>query len=224
MKRTPLGERRLPGYTRGEEIFNMVSHIVGGALGITATTLCVIVAALHHNVMGVISGAIFGATMILLYTMSSIYHGLSPRLTAKKVFQIIDHCTVYILIAGSYTPFTLVSLRAQNAALGWTIFALVWGVAIVGIVFTAIDLRTFRIPSIICYLAMGWLIVFAIKPVIRAIGTGGTILLVAGGLAYTVGAILYINGRRRQYTHSIFHLFVLAGSILHFLCVLFCVM
>lgn len=224
MKRTPLAERALPGYTRGEEIFNMVSHIVGGALGVTATALCVVIAAIHHNVMGVISGAVYGATMILLYTMSSIYHGLSPRLTAKKVFQIIDHCTVYILIAGSYTPFALVSLRQQNVALGWTIFGLIWGIAIVGIVFTAIDLKTFRVPSMVCYLAMGWLILFAMRPTVRAIGTGGLILLVAGGLCYTAGAVLYINGKRRRYVHSIFHLFVLAGSILHFLCVLFYVM
>ena len=224
MKRTPLAQRQLPGYTRGEEIFNMVSHIVGGALGIAATALCVIVAAIHHNVMGVISGAIYGATMILLYTMSSIYHGLSPRLTAKKVFQVIDHCTVYILIAGSYTPFALVSLRAQSVALGWTIFGLIWGIAIVGIVFTAIDLKAFRIPSMVCYLTMGWLIVFAMRPTIRAVGLGGLILLVAGGLAYTAGAILYLNGKRRRYVHSIFHLFVLAGSILHFLCILFYVM
>ena len=224
MKRTPLAERTLPGYTRGEEIFNMVSHIVGGALGITATALCVIVAAIHGNVMGVISGAIFGATMILLYTMSSIYHGLSPHLMAKKVFQVIDHCTVYILIAGSYTPFALVSLRNQNTALGWTIFGLIWGVAIVGIVFTAIDLKTFRIPSMVCYLTMGWLVLFAVKPIVRAIGLGGCILLVAGGLAYTAGAVLYLNGKRRRYIHSLFHLFVLAGSLLHFLCILFYVM
>ncbi len=224
MKRTPLAQRTLPDYTRGEEIFNMVSHIVGGALGITATALCVIMAAIHRNVFGVVSGAVFGATMILLYTMSSIYHGLSPRLTAKKVFQIIDHCTVYILIAGSYTPFALVSLRQQSPALGWTIFGLIWGIAAVGITFTAIDLKTFRVPSMVCYLAMGWLILFAMRPTVRAIGVGGLIFLVAGGLCYTAGAVLYMNGKRRRYIHSIFHLFVLAGSILHFLCVLFYVM
>ena len=224
MKRTPLSERSLPGYTRGEEIFNMVSHIVGGALGIAATALCVIVAAIHRNVMGVVSGAIFGATMILLYTMSSIYHGLSPNRAAKKVFQVIDHCTIYILIAGTYTPFALVSLRAQNPALGWTIFGLIWGIAAIGIVFTAIDLKTFRIPSMVCYLAMGWLIVFAARPTIRAIGLGGCLLLLAGGVAYTIGAVLYLNGKKRRYTHSIFHLFVLAGSILHFLSILFYVM
>ncbi|MBO4297667.1 MAG: hemolysin III family protein [Clostridia bacterium] len=224
MKRTPLAERELPGYTRGEEIFNMVSHIVGGALGIAATALCVVMAAIHRNVMGVVSGAVYGATLILLYTMSSIYHGLSPRLTAKKVFQVIDHCTVYLLIAGSYTPFALVSLRAQNTALGWTIFGLVWGIAAVGIVFTAIDLKSFRIPSMVCYLVMGWLILIAALPIVRAVGLGGSILLVTGGLCYTAGAVLYLNGRRRRYVHSVFHLFVLAGSILHFLCILFYVM
>ena len=126
MKRTKLSERILPTYTKGEEIFNMVSHIVGGVIGIVAIVLCSVVAALHHNPYGVVSGVIFGCTLLILYTMSSIYHGLKPNLKAKKVFQVIDHCSIFLLIAGSYTPFTLCTLRQYNTALGWSMFGIVW--------------------------------------------------------------------------------------------------
>ena len=119
MKRTKLAERKLPRYTRGEEITNMVTHIVGGTMGIAVLTLCVIRAAIHHNPMGVVTSAIYGATMILLYTMSSIYHGLLPS-TGKKVMQVIDHCTIYVLIAGTYTPIVLASIAPKYPALGWT--------------------------------------------------------------------------------------------------------
>ena len=122
MNRIKLADRILPTYTKGEEISNMVSHIMGGVLGIVAIVLCSVFAGIHHNAYGVISGVIFGISMIILYTMSSIYHGLKPNTTAKKVFQILDHCTISILIAGSYTPFALCTLREYNTALGWTIF------------------------------------------------------------------------------------------------------
>lgn len=224
MKRVPLADRTLPDYSRGEEIFNMVSHIAGGALGITATVLCVVMAAVHGNPMGVVSGSIFGATMIMLYTMSSIYHGLKPGHTAKKVFQVIDHCTIFLLIAGTYTPIALCSLRAYNTALGWTIFGVIWAAAALGIVFNAIDLRRYRVFSMICYLAMGWCVLFAIRPTVQALGLGGCLLLLAGGIAYTAGAILYMNGKKKRYIHSIFHLFVILGSLFHFLCILFYVM
>lgn len=125
MARTKLKDRELPDYTKGEEIFNMVSHIVGGALGVVAIVLCVIMAAIHRNVWGIVGGAVYGATMVILYTMSSIYHGLSPKLTAKKVFQVIDHCAIFLLIAGTYTPIALTSLREYSAPLGWTIFGIV---------------------------------------------------------------------------------------------------
>ena len=127
MHRVKLADRVLPTYTKGEEIFNMVSHIVGGALGIAALALCVIFSALHHNVYGIVSTSIYGVSLILLYTMSSIYHGLNPNRTAKKVFQIIDHCSIFILIAGTYTPFALCTLREYDTATGWTLFGIVWG-------------------------------------------------------------------------------------------------
>ncbi len=223
MSRTKIKDRILPKYTKGEEIFNMVSHIVGGAIGITATVLCVVFAAVHRNVYGVVSGAIFGATMIVLYTMSSIYHGLRPN-TAKKVFQIIDHCSIYLLIAGTYTPFALCTLRESKTWLGWTVFGVIWGLAALGITLNAIDLKSFRVISMILYLGMGWCIVFTAKTVFEGLGTAGFVLLVAGGIAYTVGAIFYGLGRKYKYIHSVFHLFVVAGSILHFLSILLYVM
>ena len=224
MSRTKLRDRIMPDYTRGEEIANTVTHIVGGAMGITATVLCVILAALHRNPWAVVSGAVFGATMILLYTMSSIYHGLRPHLFAKRVFQVLDHCTIYLLIAGTYTPFTLCILRPASPALGWTVFGLIWGLAALGVTLTAIDLHRFRHFAMICYLGMGWLCLFTIKPLVLGLGAGGTVLLASGGVAYTLGAVLYLLGHKRRYLHSVFHAFVLLGSLLHFFCILFYVM
>lgn len=224
MRRTKLADRILPLYTKGEEIFNMVSHIVGGAFGIVATVLCVIFAAVHHNSYGVVSGAIYGTTMILLYTMSSIYHGLKPNGTAKKVFQVIDHCTIFLLIAGSYTPFALCTFREYNTALGWTIFGIIWAAAILGIVLNAIDLKKYKKFSMICYLAMGWCVIIKAPLLPKLLGMTGFILLLLGGIAYTIGAVLYGLGKKHKYMHSIFHLFIVLGSILQFFCILLYVM
>lgn len=224
MKRTKLRDRILPKYTKGEEIFNMTSHIVGGALGIVALVLCVVFAAVHGNGYGVVSGAIYGVTMIILYTMSSIYHGLNPKRKAKKVFQVLDHCSIYLLIAGSYTPFALCTLREYNTALGWTIFGVIWFVAILGIILNSIDIKKFRVFSMICYLVMGWCIVFRINLLPELLGTAGFVLLLLGGLSYTIGAILYGLGKKHKYMHSIFHLFILLGSLLQFFTILLYVM
>ena len=221
MQRTKLSERELPSYTKGEEIFNMVSHIVGGAFGLAALVLCIILSVLHKNVYGVAASAIYGATMIILYTMSSIYHGLSPNLTAKKVFQVIDHCSIFLLIAGTYTPLALCAFREYSAPLGWTIFGVIWGSAVLGIVLNAIDLEKFKKFSMICYLAMGWCVVFAAKATYLTLGFGGTAYLIAGGVLYTIGAALYAKAKHHRYMHSVFHLFVVFGSVLHFLCILF---
>ena len=224
MKRTKLRDRILPKYTKGEEIFNMTSHIVGGALGIVALVLCVVFAAVHGNGYGVVSGAIYGITMVILYTMSSIYHGLNPKRKAKKVFQVLDHCSIYLLIAGSYTPFALCTLREYSTALGWTIFGVIWFVAILGIILNSIDLKKFRVFSMICYLVMGWCIVFKINLLPELLGTAGFVLLLLGGLAYTIGAILYGLGKKHKYMHSVFHLFILLGSLLQFFTILLYVM
>ena len=134
MVRTKLADRVLPVYTKGEEIFNMASHIVGAGLGLVAMVLCIIFAAIHSNTYGIISSVVYGITIIILYTMSSIYHGLKPERKAKKVFQVLDHCSIFLLIAGSYTPFCLVTFREHNLVLGWTIFGIIWAMAILGIV------------------------------------------------------------------------------------------
>ena len=218
MTRTKLKDRILPDYTKGEEIFNMTSHIVGGSFGIVALVLCIVFAAIHHNGYGVVSSSIYGVMMIILYTMSSIYHGLKPERKAKKVFQVLDHCSIFLLIAGSYTPFCLVTFREYNAVLGWTIFGIIW--AILGITLNAVDIKKYKVFSMICYLGMGWCIIFTAKLLPKLLGIPGLVLLVSGGIAYTVGAILYGLGRKKRYMHSIFHLFILLGSILQFFCIL----
>lgn len=224
MKRTKLKDRILPKYSKVEEIFNMTSHIVGGALGIVALVLCVVFAAIHHNGYGVVSGAIYGVTMILLYTMSSIYHGLKPERFSKKVFQVLDHCSIFLLIAGSYTPFCLCTFREYNTALGWTIFGIIWAIAILGIVLNSIDIKKYKVFSMICYLGMGWCIIFTANLFPKLLGVGGTVFLVAGGIIYSLGAILYGLGKKHKWMHSIFHLFILLGSLLQFFCILLYVM
>lgn len=220
MQRTNLASRTLPDYTRAEERFNMISHIVGGGMGIAATVLCVIVAALEGNVYGVVSGAIFGGSMVALYTISSVYHGLHSG-TGKKVMQILDHCTIYFLIAGTYTPFCLCTIRQHNPALGWGTFGLIWGLAVVGIVLNAIDLKRFQKVSMVLYLGMGWCIILTGKLIVSLLGGAGFALLVGGGVAYTVGAVFYGLGHKKRYIHSVFHIFCLVGSGLHILCILF---
>ena len=224
MERIKLKDRTLPTYTKGEEIFNMTSHIVGAVLGVVATVLCVVFAAIRGNVYGVVSGAIYGVTMIILYTMSSIYHGLNPKRYSKRVFQVLDHCSIFLLIAGSYTPFALCTLREDNPIIGWTIFGIIWGVAILGIVLNSIDIKKFKVFSMICYLIMGWCIIVKINLLPELLGMTGFILLLSGGIAYTIGAVLYGVGKKHKYAHSIFHLFILLGSLLQFLCILLYVM
>ena len=224
MKREKLKDRALPSYTKAEEIMNMVSHIVGGALAIAALVLCVVMAAVNGNVWGVVSGAIYGGAMIVLYCMSSIYHGLRPS-TPKKVMRIIDHCSIYLLIAGTYTPLTIGgAFRVNSPGVAWTLFGIVWGFAALGITLNSIDMKKFQVFSMICYIGMGWCVVFAIRPLLDAIPWPAFWLLIAGGLAYTVGSVLYGVGKRVRYMHSVFHLFVLAGSILQFFCILSYVM
>lgn len=221
MKRTKLAYRKLPDYTKGEEIFNMVSHIAGGALGIVALVVCVTKAAITSNVWGVVGSAIYGASLIMLYTMSSVYHGVRHE-GAKKVLQILDHCTIYFLIAGTYTPILLCAVRRVDPVAAWGLFALVWGCAALATVFTAIDLKKYSVFSMICYIGMGWCIVFAVDPMLKSAELTGIIwLLLTGGISYTVGAILYGIGKKHRYMHSVFHLFVVLGSLLHFFFILF---
>lgn len=220
LERTKLCDRKLPSYTRGEELFNMISHIVGGGLGVIALTLCVIVSALHHNPWAVVGSAIYGASLITLYSMSSIYHGLKHEL-AKKVMQVLDHCTIYFLIAGTYTPILLCSIRSHSPVTAWILFGVVWGLTALATTLTAIDLKKYSAFSMVCYIGMGWCIVFAGKIALAAIPFSGLMYLLAGGISYTIGAVLYGVGRKHKFMHSIFHLFVVLGSLLQFICILF---
>ncbi len=220
MKRTKLKDRLLPDYTNGEEIFNMVTHIVGGGLGVIYLVLCVIFSALHRNVWGVVSSAIYGASVISLFTMSSVYHGVKAGM-GKKVLQVLDHCTIYFMIAGTYTPIMLSLLRKTNPVIAWVVFGVVWGIAALAITLTAIDLKKYNIFSMICYIGMGWCIIFTIVPVYKALTFWGFMWLLGGGIMYTIGAVLYGIGAKKRYIHSIFHIFVDLASIMHFICIFF---
>ena len=219
MERIPLRERKLPDYTRCEERMNMITHIVGAALSLPILVVGLILSAKHANAWACVSGCIYGLSMLLLYTMSSVYHGL-PDSMGKRVMQVIDHCTIYLLIAGTYTPILLVSIRPVYPALAWTIFGLEWGLGAAAAAMTAIDLKKTSRVSMACYIAMGWLIVLALGPTVRTVGRAGFLWLLAGGVAYTVGAVLYAIGKRKKYFHSIFHIFVLVGSALQAVCIL----
>lgn len=216
MNRTALRQRLLPDYTRGEEIFHMVSHIVGGAFGVLTLVLCVVRSALHGSAWGVVSSCIYGASIIVLYAMSCIYHGLRPEM-AKKVFQVLDHCTIYFLIAGTYTPILLCSMRPQAPGWAWTLFGIVWGCAAAATVFTAIDLKKYAKLSMICYLAMGWSILIALRPTLETVPLPSLGWILAGGVVYTLGAVLYGLGKRKRWMHAAFHVFVLMGTVLQFL-------
>lgn len=218
MKRTKLADRLLPDYTRGEEIMNMVTHIVGGAVGVIALTLCVIRAALLGNVWGIVTSTVYGTTMITTFTISSVYHGLKPNL-GKKVMQVIDHCTIYFLIAGTYTVIVLSAIRPLYPTLGWGMFIFEWAVALLAVTLTAIDLKKYSVFSMICYIGMGWAIIPFWKQTLEALGSTGFWLLLWGGIAYSIGSILYGLGRSRRWMHSVFHIFVVLGALLQFLAV-----
>ena len=215
MKRTKLSDRLLPNYSGGEEIMNMVTHIVGGALGILALLLCLLKA---DTAMEVITCTVYGIAMIDLYTMSSVYHGLRPC-TAKKVMQVIDHCTIYFLIAGTYTPVVLCAIRPVYPALGWGLLITECVLVTIATTLTAIDLKKYNIFSMICYIGMGWAILPFLRQTREVLTAPGFLWLLAGGIAYTIGAVLYGIGSKKKWMHSVFHIFVVLGSLLQFLAI-----
>ena len=219
MKRTKLRDRLLPDYTKGEEITNMVTHIVGGALGILVMTFALILSISHRDPWGIVSAAIYGVSFIQLYTISSVYHGLRSG-TGKKVLQVIDHCSIYLFIAGTYTPVVLCTLRPVHPGWAWTLFGIVWGLTALAVTLTAIDLKKYSKFSMVCYIGIGWCVVLAIKPLLQVMPMGGFVLLLLGGVTYTIGAVLYGFGKKRRYMHSLFHVFLLGGSVLQALCIL----
>ena len=220
MTRTKLKDRVLPDYTRKEEIFNMVTHIVGGGFGVIALVLCVVYSAIHRDPWAVVGSAVYGVSLIVLYTMSSVYHGL-VNVGAKKVMQVLDHCTIYFLIGGTYTPIVLASIRKVSPQWAWTLFGIVWAFAAVGATFAAIDHKKYSKLSMFCYIGMGWSVVIAAKVTLMAIPMEGLLWLLMGGVVYTIGAVLYGIGKKHRYIHSVFHIFCLIGSICQFICIFF---
>ncbi len=204
-----------PKYTLGEELFNSISHGVGVLLSIAALVLLIVFGAKSGVGYNLAAGIVYGISLLVLYTMSMVYHIVQGK-RGKAVMRIFDHCSIFVLIAGTYTPYLLVTL---DKTLGWVMFGIIWAMAVIGIILNSIDLEKFRIFSLVCYVVMGWAIIFTIKPIISAIPFMGVFLLVLGGIIYTVGVIFYVL-KKYKYMHSVWHLFVLGGSICHYLSIL----
>lgn len=207
---------KINNYTVGEEIANAISHGVGAGLGIAGTVVAIVAAARHAGAMAVVSVSLYGASLIILYLISTLYHALTAY-GGKKVFQILDHCTIFLLIFGTYIPVCLSLIRG---AAGWVLFGIIAGCTVLGIVFNAIDMKRWKTISLVLYIIMGWAVVFSGKVVLAKIPRAGLVYLLGGGLAYTLGVIFY-RMKQRKYSHFIWHLFVLAGSILHYFFILF---
>lgn len=221
--RTKLADRTLPNYTIGEETMNMVTHIVGGGLGILVLVLCILRTAQTHSVLDLVGSCIYGGTMIVLYAISSVYHGLKPSM-GKKVMQVIDHCAIYFLIAGTYTPILLTAFVPNAPIIGWGLLGVEWGLAITACTLTAIDLKKYNVFSMICYVGMGWGIILFTPLAIELLSQRGFGWLLAGGITYTIGAVLYGVGSKVRWMHSVFHIFVVLGSFLQFWAILFYVL
>ena len=204
-----------PKYTLGEEIVNAITHGVGAALAIAGLVLLIIKA---DSAMGVVTGIIYASIMIVLYVISCIYHALSFRIKGKKVLRILDHCNIQLMVAGTYTP---ICLSMLGGTLGWVMFGIVWAVTIVAVVFNCLNVEKYKVVSIVCNLLLGWAALLIIKPLIAACPSTGLSLLIWGGVVYSIGAILYGLGHKIRYMHSVFHFFVIGGSLLHYLMIFF---
>ena len=206
-------EIRIPDYTLGEEIFNAVSHGLGALLGVAGLVLMLVRA---RGALAVTTAALFGAATVLLYTISCIYHALSPRVKGKKVLRVIDHCNVYLLVLGTYIP---VALLGVGGAGGWVLLGVVLLFTVLGVVFTALDVDRFSLVSVLCHLGSGWSILFGVPQLLRHMGKPGLTYLVLCGVMYSIGAVLYGVVKKKRYSHSVFHVFCLLGTFFHFLSV-----
>lgn len=220
MKRTKLKDRQLPAYTKGEEIMNMVTHISGGGLAIIGCIFCMLAACRFGGLQTILGAAVYCMSMIGVYTMSSIYHGLHTG-TAKKVMQVIDHCAIYFLIAGTYTPIMVTGFLPRFPVIGWGLLLMQWILTAIAVTLTAIDLKKYRVFSMICYIFMGWGIIFFLPQAMQVMTKPGFYLLLAGGIAYTIGAVLFGLGKKLRWMHATFHLFVILGSALQYFAILF---
>lgn len=202
----------IPKYNICEELLSAISHGVGSLLSIAALVLCVVFSVMHHNIYAVVSSVIYGSCSIILYTMSTLYHSLKVN-NAKRVFRILDHDSIFLLIAGTYTPYALVALPKK---IGWVVFGIIWSCAILGITLNSIDLKKYGKLSMVLYIIMGWMIIFTFKTLVASIDIVGIYLMLIAGILYTIGLIFYGIGKKKKYMHSIFHFFVLSASILFF--------
>lgn len=203
-----------PKYTLGEELINSISHGIGAALSIAGLVL---ICCFAHSAIGVVSGIMYGLIMIVLFTISCIYHAISPKLSGKRVLRIIDHCNVLLMVAGTYTP---ICLSLIGGKLGWIVFSIVWAITIIAVIFNCLNLEKYKVICVILNLLVGWSGLLIIKQLLALCPRPGIMLLVAGGIVYSVGAILYGLGHKFRYIHSVFHFFVLGGAILHYLLIL----
>lgn len=219
-RRIKLADRTLPHYTAGEECMNMVTHIVGGGLGIIFLLLCLLRRDIYASPSKFVSCAIYGISMITVYTISSIYHGLKTN-TSKKVLQVLDHCAIYLLIAGTYTPIITCSFLEKYSALGIILIIIQWGLAALAITLNAIDLHMFKTFSMVCYIGLGWCIILFVPQLLTTIEIAGFIFLLGGGISYSIGAILFGIGAKIRWMHSIFHILVVIGSLLQFIAIYF---
>lgn len=210
MKRTKLRERTLPVYSRGEDCMNMVTHIVGGGIGLLILVACLLRARSGWDRAG---SWIYGISMLCVYTVSSVYHGLRPGL-GKKVMQVLDHCAIYTLIAGTYTPIMLSAMVPAWPQIGWGLLIWQWGLAALAVTLTAIDLKRYKVFSMVCYIGMGWSILAFLPQTVEVLGRAGFGWLLAGGIVYTVGAVIFGIGSKVRWMHSVFHIFVVLGSML----------
>lgn len=218
MKRTKLADRALPAYSRGEELTNTITHAAGSFLSIVGLTVLIFSAVMRKNIWGISTGSLYGISLIAVFTVSAVYHGLTTDFS-KKVMQVLDHCTIYFLIAGTYTVIVLTALRPVYPVLAWGLFAFQWTLAALAATFTAIDLKKYEVFSMICYIGMGWAIIPFWHQILEVLSLPGFVLLLSGGIAYTIGSILYGIGAHKKWMHSVFHIFVVLGAGLHFLSV-----
>ncbi len=205
----------IPSYTLSEELINSISHGIAAAFSIWGLVMLIIKAS-NEGAMAVTTVTLFGTTMILLYTISCIYHALSPRITGKKVLRVIDHCNVFLLVFGTIIPIALVGMKG---VCGWIYFGIVGFVTLLGIIFSAVDVDKNEKIEVVCHLVNGWSAVLLIKPLIAGVGVAGLIFIILGGVMYSIGALLYGLGSKKKYMHSVFHFFCIAGSIFHYLAI-----
>ena len=218
MTAAALKAKPLPNYTKTEELMNTISHAIGIALGFVALITCLIASKDSVNITGSI---IYGISMILMYSVSSLYHGMSAEsMLQKQVMRIVDHCMIFIFIAGSYAPVILNVIYRVSPIKGILMLSLIWAAAIAGTVFNMIDLDKYSKLSMACYLILGWFAIFIIKPLFVYIGLKGVMYLIGGGISYSIGAVLYGIGKKKRYMHFVFHIFVVIGTALQYICIL----